>query len=228
MTTTAAEIFLDDGTVRGRLIRAADEEIAARGTITVQMEAIAKRAGVSRATAFRQLGSISEVLVQVALLRSRKHVLAVHSLMAERAGAFAKLEAALIYTTHHLPTDPSISALIARHSASARDPRVQQVTVEVMGPVLREGQRNGEIRTDVDMDEIIYFLVEQTYLAAEEEDRSKDEVRRRFRHFIIPALETRAISGGEYISRTIEVEDALSVAREALDNLAQKLRAAKS
>jgi AcrR family transcriptional regulator len=227
MTTTAPETRLDDGTVRGRLIRAADEEIAVRGTTAVQMEAIAKRAGVSRATAFRQLGSMSDVLLQVALLRSRKHVAAVHHLMLERAGVFAKIEAALIYTSQHLPTDPSISALIARHSASARDPRVHQVTVDVMGPVLREGQRNGEIRTDLELDEIIHFLVEQTYLAAEEDDRSEDEVRRRFRHFIIPALETRAVSDGEYISRTLEVEDALAVAREALDNLAQKLRRAK-
>ena len=46
----------DDGTVKDRLIRAADAEITARGINAVQMEVVAKSAGVSRATAFRQLG----------------------------------------------------------------------------------------------------------------------------------------------------------------------------
>jgi AcrR family transcriptional regulator len=86
----------DDGTVKDRLIRAADEEIAARGLNAVQMEVVAKGAGVSRATAFRQLGSVSEMLVQVALLRARRHVTAVEAVMAAKTGVFAKLEAALV------------------------------------------------------------------------------------------------------------------------------------
>src|SRR5690606_16734071 len=132
------------------------------------MEAIAKRAGVSRATAFRQLGSVSELLVQVALLRARRHVAEVQTLMAAKTGAFAKLEAAMIYTTRELPTDPSISALIAQHSASVHDPHVHRVAVDAVGHVLEEGQRNGEVREDLEIDELVDFLVEQTYIAAEE------------------------------------------------------------
>jgi AcrR family transcriptional regulator len=213
----------DDGTVRDRLIRAADKEIAARGTNGVQMDVVAKVAGVSRATAFRQLGSVSEMLVQVALLRARRHVAAVDALMATKTGVFAKLEAALVYTAQELPSDPSISALIAQHAASVHDPRVHQVAVDVMSPVLDEGQRSGEIRTDIDMDEMVDFLVEQTYLAAEEIDRSDDEVRRRFRHFIIPALAAPKGVGGEHISRTMEVRGAVTTAIEALKNFAEQL-----
>ena len=79
---------IDDGTVRDRLVRAADAEIAERGIESIQMEAVAIRAGVSRATAFRQLGNVSEMLVQVALLRSRRHTAAVEALMAKKAGVF--------------------------------------------------------------------------------------------------------------------------------------------
>jgi AcrR family transcriptional regulator len=221
---TAVGTIRSDDSVKARLIRAADDEIAACGTDALQMEAVAKRAGVSRATAFRQLGSISEVLVQVALLRSHRHTAAVHKQMDSKAGAFAKLEAALIYTARELPTDPSIAALIARHSATVHDPRVHEESLDVLGPVLREGQRDGEIRTDLELDELVDFLVEQTYLAAEDIDRSEHAVRNRFRHFVIPALEARCASGGEYVSRVKEVEEAVSTAREALDNLAQKLR----
>ena len=53
----------NDGTVKDRLIRAADAEIAVRGINAVQMEVVAKIAGVSPATTFRQLGNVSEMLV---------------------------------------------------------------------------------------------------------------------------------------------------------------------
>jgi AcrR family transcriptional regulator len=214
----------DDGTVKDRLIRAADAEIAARGIHAVQMEVVAKIAGVSRATAFRQLGSVSEMLVQVALLRARRHVARVESIMAAKTGVFAKLEAALVYTARELPSDPSISALIAQHSASVHDPRVHQVAVDAMSPVLKEGQRSGQVRTDIGIIEMVDFLVEQTYLAAEEIERSDDETRRRFRHFIIPGLAASNGSSGEHISRTMEVEEAVTVALEALNNLNDQLR----
>lgn len=213
----------DDGTVKDRLIRAADAEITARGINAVQMEVVAKTAGVSRATAFRQLGNVSEMLVQVALLRARRHVAAVETLMATKTGVFAKLEAALVYTARELPSDPSISALIARHSQSVHDPRVHQVAVDAMGPVLDEGQCSGEVRTDIGIDEMVDFLVEQTYLAAEEIERSDDETRRRFRHFVIPGLAASGGSSGEHLSRTMEVKEAVTVAIEALNNLADQL-----
>ena len=218
----------DDGTVKDRLIRAADAEIAARGINAVQMEVVAKSAGVSRATAFRQLGSVSEMLVQVALLRARRHVAAVESIMAAKTGVFSKLEAAMVYTTRELPTDPSISALIAQHAESVHNPRVHQVAEDAVGPTLIEGQRSGQVRTDIEISEMVDFMVEQTYLAAEEIDRSEDEVRRRFRHFIIPALAAPAGSGGEHISRTVEVLDAVGVALEALGNLNEQLRRERS
>jgi AcrR family transcriptional regulator len=222
--TVAAELSPEDGTVRGRLILAADAEVTAGGISALQMEPIARRAGVSRATAFRQLGSISEVLIQVALLRARRHVAVVDALMAKRTGTFSKIEAALIYTARELPTDPTISALIARHSSSVHDPRVHEVAMSVMSPVLEEGRRNGEVRTDLLVSELVDFLVEQTYLAAEELDRSADAARRRFRHFIVPSLEARDSAGGEYLSRTIEVEHAVGAAIEALGDLARHLR----
>jgi AcrR family transcriptional regulator len=214
----------EDGTVKDRLIRAADAEIAERGIPGVQMETVAKNAGVSRATAFRQLGSVSEMLVHVALLRARRHVAEVQALMAARTGAFAKLEAAMVYTTRELPTDPTISALIAQHSASTHHPHVHRVAVDAVGPVLAEGQRNGEVRDDLEIDELIDFMVEQTFVAAEELDRSADEVRRRFRHFIIPALATSGSPGGEHLSRTREAEKAVDAAIEALCTLSDHLR----
>lgn len=221
---TAADISPpDDGTVRDRLIRAADAEITERGIEHIQMEVVAARAGVSRATAFRQLGTVSEMLVQVALLRSRRYVAAVQTSMAAKRGVFAKLEVALLYTTRELPTDPSVSALMAQRATSIHHPMVHQMALTAMGPVLREGQRNGEVRTDLELDEIITFLIEQTYLSAEEIDRSDAAVRRRLRHFIMPALAASEGVAGERLSLTREAEDAVATAIDALTNLASHL-----
>ncbi|MET0703164.1 MAG: helix-turn-helix domain-containing protein [Mycobacterium sp.] len=216
----------DAKNVRSRLIEAADAEMAERGSTEVQMTAIAERAGVSRATAFRRLGSVAETVTQVALRRSRHHVAQVQALMEREAGAFTKLEAALIYTARELPTDPTIAALIAQHSASIQDPDVHGVSASVMGPVVLAGQSSGEIRSDLGLDEILDFLVEQTYLAAEDPERSEERVRRRLRHFIIPALEVRASAGvpsGELVSRVSDVREAATVTATALAKLMKQL-----
>jgi AcrR family transcriptional regulator len=225
---TVRFIGTDDDSVKARLIRAADVEIAEYGVDALQMEAVAKRAGVSRATAFRQMGSIYEVLVQVALLRLQVHITRILMLMDSKPTVFSKLEAAVVYATREFPVDPAIAALIARHSTFVNDRRVHQHAIDLLGAVLREGQRRGEVRTDLDLDDLVDFLAEQTYLAAEAVDRSEATVRKRFRHFVIPALEARSCCGGEHLSRVTEVEHAVAAAREALENLTQKLSAAQS
>lgn len=216
-----------DDSVKARLIRAADVEIAECGVDSLQMEAVAKRAGVSRATAFRQMGSIYEVLVQVALLRLQTHITRIVMLMDSKPTVFSKLEAAVVYATREFPVDPAIACLIARHSAFVNDRRVHQHAIDLLGAVLQEGQRRGEVRVDLDLDDLVYFLAEQTYLAAEGVDRSEATVRKRFRRFVIPALEARGCCGGEHVSRVTEVEHAVAAAREALENLTQKLSAAQ-
>lgn len=131
--TSVSDVVDDEAdSVRTRLIRAADVEFETYGD-AVQMESIAKRAGVSRATAFRRLGTMAEVVVQVALLRAQRHIAEVGRLMQRRSGAIGRIEVALIYTTRELPKDPSIAALIAQHAASVRDPRVHGAAKGVMG-----------------------------------------------------------------------------------------------
>lgn len=224
---TVRFIGTDDGTVKARLVRAADAEITAYGVDALQMEAVAKRAGVSRATAFRQMGSIFEVLVQVALLRLQVHITRILMLMDSKPTVFSKLEAAVVYATREFPVDPAIASLIARHSTFVNDRRVHQHAIDLLGAVLREGQSRGEVRTDLDLDDLVDFLAEQTYLAAEAVDRSEAAVRKRFRHFVIPALEARSCCGGEHLSRVTEVEHAVAAAREALEDLTQKLSASQ-
>jgi AcrR family transcriptional regulator len=178
----------DDTSIRARLVRAADEEMTRQGTVSVTMATVAERAGVSRATAFRQLGGTSEMIVQVGLYRSRKHIARVREIMNAQADIFAKIEDAMVYTTRELPGDPVIQALMAQRATAVRDQDIHSVTLTLNGPALRAGQAAGLVRTDIPVAEMTDFIIEQTYLAAEYPDRSEKAARHRFRTFVAPAL----------------------------------------
>ena len=181
--------------VRDRLIAAADDELTAHGTLCGRFEAVAHRAGVSRATAYRQLGSIAELITQVGLRRSEKHTALVTELMAREGDAFAKIEASMIYSASELPNEPIVLELIARRSAAVVDPEVRRVITSVLAPALTAGQASGEIRTDIDNDLMIEYLTEQCYLATQADDRSAAAVRRRFRCFVAPCLKPPVPAG---------------------------------
>lgn len=212
----------DDGSVRDRLIEAADAEIALFGVGAVKMAAVARRAGVSRATAFRQVGTVYELVLQVALIHAQRHELGVTAAMAGVGQTFSKIEAALMYATRELPSDPTIFALMTGHASSAHHPQVHAAALRVMGPPLTEGQRSGEIRDDVPIDELVDYFVEQVYLAANAVDRSEGAVRRRFRHFIAPALARQC--GGSAAATPSDLAIAVQTALNAVEDLADKLR----
>jgi AcrR family transcriptional regulator len=179
-------------TVRDRLIQAADEELAEFGTLTGRFESVAHRAGVSRATAYRQLGSVTELLTQVGVRRARKYLVGLQEVMDRETGAMAKLEASLVHGAQVLPDDPIVMRLIARQFTSGRDPEVFEMIDEMVLPTVQEGQRCGELRGDVECDAIIDYIVEQSYFATHGRDRSVEAVSRRFRLFIEPAISARA------------------------------------
>lgn len=186
MIVGLAQAQLD--TLRDRLVEAADAELAEHGSLTGRFEAVAHRAGVSRATAYRQLGSVSELLTQVALRRSQKYMACLREVMEREQGALNKLEAAMIYGARVLPDEPIVLNLISRQFSSVIDPEVFGLIQDLMGPTLEEGRRSGEIRTDIDVELVIDYIVEQSYFATRVPDRSERAVRQRFRMFIEPAI----------------------------------------
>lgn len=174
--------------LRTRLIEAADAELTEFGSLTGRFEAVAHRAGVSRATAYRQLGSVSELVKQVGLRRAEKYVACLRDVMAAERTVLAKLEASMVFGARVLPSDPIVMHLITRQFSRAADPEVSAMVTELTLPTMAEGQRSGEIRTDVDLEFVIRYLFEQSYLATRAADRSADAVRRRFVTFVVPAI----------------------------------------
>jgi len=218
------EPFLFDGnSVQARLVRAADEEMRIRETTAVSIAAVAERAGVSRATAFRQLGNAARMIIQVGLYRAHRHIDRAGEIATTQPDVFAGIEEVMVYNARELPKDPVIKALMAQRSASVQDPDIRAITEKISGPTLAAGQAAGIIRSDVPIRELIDFLVEQTYLAAEYPDRSEHAARHRFRAFVAPALRPQfpSVSAAKDLpdagldSALAAAADAIAVARSA-------------
>ncbi len=218
LSQTNEPFRFDDDSVQARLVRAADEEMRIQGTTAVTMAAVAERAGVSRATAFRQLGSASRMIIQVGIYRARIHIIRTQEILDAQPDIFAKMEDVMVYTTRELPEDPVIQALMAQRATSVLDEDIRSVTAEISGPVLLAGQAAGIVRTDIPLREMIDFLVEQTYLAADYPDRSERAARHRFRTFVAPALRPQPAphTAGSADSPNEELEKALAAAADAI------------
>src|SRR5262245_40857150 len=122
MSTYAFDSYGEQGSVLDHLTRAADRLMRRDGVDGVSMDTVAVEAGVSRATAFRQLGCRDHMIVTVALWRARRYAGECTTLMGRQVGAFAKLEAAFIYLVTGLSDDPVLRELFALRPADDLGP----------------------------------------------------------------------------------------------------------
>lgn len=208
-----------------RLVRAADIALQRQGIDAVSIDAVAADAGVSRATAFRHLGKRDEMIVAVTLFRSRRFAGECARQMSRLAGAFAKLEAAFIYLVRELPNDPVVRELFAMRSPDDLGPGTHEQAVAILGPVIDDGRAAGEIRTDISVDQIVDWTVEQLYLAVQQADRSEAAVIYRIRTFLSPALGAgrEHVVSGTMRSRIETLESAVKQTVQALAGLRDEL-----
>jgi AcrR family transcriptional regulator len=188
MSTSASDNRGEEGSVLARLTRAADLVLRRDGVDNVSMEAVASEAGVSRATAFRQLGGRDQMIVTVALWRARRYADECIALMGQQVGAFAKLEAAFVYLVAALSNDAVVRELFALRPADDLGPGAHALAVATFGPAIDEGRSAGEFRTDVPVDDIVDWTTEQLISAVRQKDHSDEAVIRRVRMFLTPAL----------------------------------------
>ena len=221
MSTSVEDAPDQPATVRDRLIRAADLALRRHGVDQVSIEAVAAAAGVSRATAFRQLGGHDQMIIAVALSRSHRFARECSAVMARYVGAVAKLEAAFIYLVDELPNDPIIRELFALTPGGDFGPEAHAIAAATLGPAIEAGRAAGEVRDDVPTDEMVRWTVEQLYLAVLRTDRTEAAVVRRVRAFLVPALGAHGDRefSGDVLSRIESLDFALGQAREALKAL---------
>lgn len=221
MSTSAPDFAGEQGTVLDRLIRAADSALRRDGVDNISIETVAAAAGVSRATAFRQLGGRDQMIVAVALWRSQRLAAECAATMSQHVGAFARLEAAFLYLIPTVTNDPVMHELFSMRTFDDLGPGGQEVALRAFGSAIEEGRAAGEIRTDASVDEIVNWITEQFFVAVRQHDRSEAALLRRVRAFLIPALANRQerATPGVVQSRIDTLESALNQATRALQAL---------
>jgi AcrR family transcriptional regulator len=221
MSTSSSDPLAEQGSVLDRLTRAADFALQRDGVDNVSMTAIAAEAGVSRATAFRQLGGRDQMIVTVALWRARRYARECTALMGRHVGSFAKIEAAFMYLVPALSNDDVVREFFALRPADDLGTGAHALAVATFGPAITEGRSAGEFRTDVSIDDIADWTTEQLISAVRQKDHSHQAIVRRVRMFLLPALAehcTRAVSA-HVRSRIDTLEDALRQVMAALEAL---------
>lgn len=186
---------------------------------SLTIDRVARNAGVSRATAYRHFGDREGLFAQAAdVLTSRHHEHSI-ALIASRPTAMDKLEEAWAYGARELPR-------ARRLFRSVRTPWIRDAlwmsTRKVVGPVVHEGQKAGELRDDLSLDEIVAWLNSQmTILFVLQPDDLA--ARRWFRTFMAPVIEPRR--GDRAETSDTELRIALRSVRDSLHSLADGVTA---
>jgi AcrR family transcriptional regulator len=178
------------GTVRERLDRALLDCLASPpgddlGEVTV--EAVAQAAGVSRATAYRYLGSREELHYRAAITLAEAHLARCAAILARTRTVAERVEESFAYVVRETSGDERLRLLLRSARAAAIDEALRAMSAELMEPSVRAGQEDGQVRTDVPAEELIGWLVEQVYVI-ERLSLTEEKARLWVRRFIIPVL----------------------------------------
>jgi AcrR family transcriptional regulator len=177
-------------TVRERLDRALVDYLAALTAddiSDVNIEAVAQAAGVSRATAYRHFGDRDGLLFHAALQLTRQHAETARLKIADLPTVAAKVEEGFAYTAHAVGVDKMLRLLLTSRRSGAVDDVVRALSKEINGEALKHGQRDGQVRSDVSVDEIIGWITEQQYVAIRLR-LDEEAVRSWVRRFLLPVL----------------------------------------
>jgi AcrR family transcriptional regulator len=210
---------VDELSLVAPLVRVADLALRAGSIDSVTIDTVAAQAGVSRATAFRQLGRRDDMIVAVALLRASEYTRVCIDEMKREFGTFDKIEAGFRYFVRVIPADPVMHELLVIRTADELDVEVHDIATATLGPVFERGRLEGQVRMDVALTDIITWTVEQLYLAMQQRDRSEEAIRKRVRTFLAPALSVREQPDAALQARADRVSVALQSAQQALDVL---------
>jgi AcrR family transcriptional regulator len=151
------------------------------------VEAVAQVAGVSRATAYRYLGSRDEVLYRAAIMLAEAHMERCAEILSRTPTVASRLEEAFAYTVRETTGDVLLQLLLQSPRAEAIDAALRAMTGDLFSSAVRAGQDDGQVRTDISAEELIAWQVEQLYVVVRlslDEEQARLYVRR----FMVPAL----------------------------------------
>ncbi len=185
----------EDPALLGRVVAAARRCFARYGVDRTTMNDIAKEAGIGRTGVYR-LGVTRPEITEVAIVSRLQELAQSLKPIADRDVPFAELLLDISIATvdtgrsdselgHLLGTTTSVSLhrLIAGH-----DSAMQEIVLDVLGPVLRRGREQGAMRPDISDDRAIEWLRGVYLMLLLREDLDTDAERALVVDFVIPSL----------------------------------------
>ncbi|MFA7323474.1 MAG: TetR family transcriptional regulator [Candidatus Nanopelagicales bacterium] len=164
------------------------DDMAGGELTALSVDAIASRSGVSRATAYRYLGSKDDLLRRAAMVIASEHFTRCQTLLESTTTVAQRVEEMQVYTSREAAKDPRLMDLITAPRTLGIANAFREMVSKLMLVALQNGQLDGQVRDDIPADELLDWLVRQggvMQLGLMDEDQTRLWVRR----FIVPVLD---------------------------------------
>jgi AcrR family transcriptional regulator len=180
----------------------------------LSIDAVAQAAGVSRASAYRHFGDRDGLLFKAAMELTRQHARVVLDTLPQDAPVAAKLAEAFAYSARQARVDKTLQLLLLTGRPKAIDDAVRALSLELMAPLYRQGQLDGEVREDLEVSEIIDWLSEQRLLVGRLQ-LNDEQARAWVCNFVVPVLQPQ----GDPLATAPELTAVLACMHERVEAL---------
>nr|WP_165964967.1 TetR/AcrR family transcriptional regulator [Mycobacterium eburneum] len=203
------------------MLAAADDAVARGGLAALSIDGAARAVGVSRATAYRMFSGREDLLIALGLRRATRYIDETQALMSAQVGLASQLEAGFVHLTRALPDDQVIGAMFALRSTPMADPRVRELAVEFLAPFIDAGRHNGEVRQELDVVDVIAWLIDQLFVLVNSNIRGPEMVVARVRNFIVPSITGHARTPADpaLLAKLRSAQTRLEAVRSAFDDI---------
>lgn len=183
---------------RRRLLAAAERCVGRHGIRKTTMEDIAREAGISRPSVYRYFADREELLLNVMSEHSRALVKKTHRMLARQASFEDAIVEGLLYLADHGRRDAFTRHLVESND-SAFSSRIdatqtqEALTSEFWNDFLLAAQACGDMRADLDLDQVHHWLANLGLMLMsliERAPNDKEGHRAMIRTFVLPALVT--------------------------------------
>jgi AcrR family transcriptional regulator len=189
----------------------------------VSIDAVAQAAGVSRASAYRHFGDRDGLLFKAAMELTRQHARVAIEYQPESASVAAKLEEAFAYSARQARIDKVLRLLLLTRRPQAIDDAVRALSLDIMGPLYRQAQLDGEVREDLSVAEIIDWLSEQRLVIGRLQ-LNEDQARAWVRNFVVPVLSPQ----GDPLASAPEITAVLACMQTRVEELQDAVTRART
>ncbi len=154
---------------------------------TVSLESVAAAAGISRATAYRAVSGIPDLLASTFAAHATDHVAELNRRINSTENTLDALEVVVTYTVESLQNDPVMAVLFPTVGMPPHD-LIYKLASDTVRPIVVRGQERGEIRSDTDAMDTTAWLFDCFARGLKDRNMSQEEARRMYRTYFVPAL----------------------------------------